>query len=74
MKHSEEMIEKMKNLFKIFKEDQDEVALLWRQHPLIQATIESMRPQLWAAYYEIVEQYRSEGWAYMMTARIWTGL
>lgn len=62
LKYSEEMLEKMKNVFRIFKENQDEAVLLWRPHPLIKATIESMRPQLWTAYYEIVEQYRSEGW------------
>lgn len=62
LKYGEEMLEKMKNVFKIFKENRDEAVLLWRPHPLIKATIESMRPQLWAAYHEIVEQYRSEGW------------
>jgi hypothetical protein len=38
------------------------VALLWRPHPLIKATIESMRPQLWEVYDKIVEAYRNEGW------------
>ena len=31
-------------------------------HPLIQATIESMRPQLWENYREIVKRYQEEGW------------
>ena len=52
----------MKQVFGVFKENQDKVALLWRPHPLIQATVSSMRPQLWKAYEKIVEQYRSEGW------------
>ena len=56
------MLEKMKSVFSIFKEHQDEVALLWRPHPLIKTTIESMRPQLWAEYSKLVEQYREEGW------------
>ena len=38
------------------------MALLWRPHPLIRATIESMRPQLWEEYEKIVRQYREEGW------------
>lgn len=29
---------------------------------MIQATIESMQPQLWEAYRELREQYRVEGW------------
>lgn len=36
--------------------------LLWRPHPLIQATIESMRPGLWKEYKELVSKYRQEGW------------
>ncbi len=59
---SEEMIEKMKDVFCVFKENQDKVALLWRPHPLIKATISSMRPRLWQEYEKIVANYRAEGW------------
>ena len=36
--------------------------MLWRPHPLMKATLESMRPQLWEDYNAIVEQYKAEGW------------
>lgn len=62
LKHSDKMLGKIKDVLQIFKENQDEVALLWRPHPLIKATIESMRPELWLEYITIVEQYREEGW------------
>ncbi len=62
LQHSEKMLRKMESVFGIFKENQDEVALLWRPHPLIQATIESMRPQLWEGYQEIRDRYVEEGW------------
>ena len=62
LQHDEQMLEKMKDVFRVFKENQDEVALLWRPHPLVKTTIESMRPQLWQEYSKIVEQYRNEGW------------
>ncbi|MBD5476947.1 MAG: hypothetical protein HDR17_13375 [Lachnospiraceae bacterium] len=58
----EKMLEKMKSVFNIFKEQLDEVALLWRPHPLIPSTIKAMRPQLWAEYEKIVSMYREEGW------------
>lgn len=58
----EKMLEKMRSVLQTFYEDRDEVALLWRPHPLIKATIESMRPQLWADYQEIVEIYKEQGW------------
>ena len=38
------------------------MALLWRPHPLIKATVESMRPQLWTEYDKLVRKYREEGW------------
>ncbi len=62
LQHSEKMIKKMESVFGIFKENKDKVALLWRPHPLIQATIESMRPQLWVAYRELKDRYIEEGW------------
>lgn len=62
LKHEEKMLRKMQSVFEIFKEHRDEAALLWRPHPLIQATIESMRPQLWEAYREVKERYVEEGW------------
>lgn len=60
--HDEKMIEKMKNVFKIFQGCKEDVALLWRPHPLIQNTIEAMRPKLWEEYQKIVEEYRKGGW------------
>lgn len=56
------LLEKIKNVFRVFKENQNDVTLLWRPHPLIRSTIESMRPGLWEEYKELVEQYRKEGW------------
>lgn len=62
LENNEKMLEKMKHVFKIFEEYKDEVALLWRPHPLIKTTVESMRPRLWAEYDKLVNQYRLEGW------------
>lgn len=62
LEHGVKMLEKMERTFEIFKERKDEVALLWRPHPLIPATIRAMRPNLWVKYNRIVEKYRKEGW------------
>lgn len=62
LQNDEKMLRKMESVFEIFKENKDEVALLWRPHPLIQATIESMRPQLWEEYQKIRDRYIEEGW------------
>lgn len=60
--NDEKMLHKMRSVFEIFKDNKDNIALLWRPHPLIQTTISSMRPQLWEQYQEIVRQYKEEGW------------
>mgnify|MGYP002511448947 CR=1 FL=1 len=62
LQHGDRMLEKIQDVLRLFKEKADEFALLWRPHPLIQATIESMRPQLWKKYKELVDEYRMEGW------------
>lgn len=60
--HNEKMLRKMESVFEIFKRSSEKIALLWRPHPLIQATIESMRPQLWEGYRKIRDRYIEEGW------------
>lgn len=62
LEHGEAMLDKIENVLQAFKENQKEVALLWRPHPLIKATIKAMRPALWEKYEKIVERYREEGW------------
>lgn len=60
--HNEKMNRKIKDVLQVFKENQEEIALLWRPHPLIEATIKSIRLGLWEEYKEIVDTYRTEGW------------
>lgn len=62
LRNDEQMLEKIKWALGVFKEHKDEVALLWRPHPLYRTTLESMRPQLLLDYNEIVRQYQEEGW------------
>ncbi|MDE6603982.1 MAG: hypothetical protein K2K90_17925 [Lachnospiraceae bacterium] len=62
LQHGGQMIVKIKDSLKTFKENKEEVALLWRPHPLIKSTIESMRPELQVEYSQVVERYCREGW------------
>lgn len=62
LENREKMLEKIKHVLRIFKNEQEEVALLWRPHPLIESTIKSMIPNLWKEYEKIVEQYRKDNW------------
>lgn len=60
--HGEAILEKMEDVFQIFKENKDKTVLLWRPHPLIESTLTSMRPQLWEAYRRMRDRYIDEGW------------
>lgn len=62
LKSDEKMIHKIERVFEIFYENREQVALLWRPHPLIEATISSMRPKLYEAYSALVQKYREEDW------------
>lgn len=59
---NEQMLRKMEKVFEIFKRNKEEVALLWRPHPLIESTLISMRPQLWEKYKIIRDKYVNENW------------
>ena len=62
LQHDDHMLKKMENVFEICQKNKEEMALLWRPHPLIKATICSMRPRLWKRYESIVQKYQAEGW------------
>lgn len=60
LENAEKKMDEMKHVFRIFEKHQGEMALLWRPHPLMRATIESMRPHLWEKYDKIVKYYKEE--------------
>lgn len=62
LEYSGQMIHKIQSVLQFFYERQEEYVLLWRPHPLVKATIESMRPGLWEKYKEITDTYRKAGW------------
>lgn len=61
LNNSEKTFVKMQEVFRVFKEYQDEIVLLWRPHPLIKATIASMRPEFQKEYEKLVEAYKQQG-------------
>ncbi|MCL1848222.1 MAG: hypothetical protein FWF83_00900 [Clostridiales bacterium] len=58
---NEQYLAKLRHVLGVFK-SRDDVALLWRPHPLNEAAYGAQRPDLLDAYEEIVAEYRREGW------------
>lgn len=61
LKHSEKYMDKLRSVLALFRREKA-VLLLWRPHPLLAATIKSMRPDLYSEYVEIIRVYREENW------------
>lgn len=62
LQNSEQMLDKIRDSLQVFRKNQSEIALLWRPHPLMISTMESMRPELLAEYKKIVQAYKADGW------------
>ena len=60
-KPSDEYLRKIRSVFEFFKKREDAV-LLWRPHPLLGSTIDSMRSWLAGEYAEIVREFKSGGY------------
>ena len=58
----EKMLEKIRDVLKVFCENKDDVTLLWRPHPLMIPTLKSMFPALCNEYIQIVNEYIKGGW------------
>ena len=61
LQSSDKVCDKLRYVFGVFKNRKD-VALWWRPHPLMKATIHSMRPEIEEEYCAIEWQYIKEGW------------
>lgn len=55
------MLDKIRSVLEAFKK-QPEVILLWRPHPLLRITLQSMLPELLDAYIQIENEYKNAGW------------
>ena len=55
-------MDKIESVLAVFKRHQDEIALLWRPHPLTESTMKAMRPELLQKYITLKKQYLAQGW------------
>ena len=62
LEHSDSYLKKIEDVLKVFQQEKEDVALLWRPHPLMQTTMKSMRPEIEEKYLEIVRKYKEEKW------------
>lgn len=61
LKHGEKMLKKIEDVFYLFEQYSENVTLLWRPHPLIKRTIESMCPQFIEKYQALLDMFQRDG-------------
>ena len=62
MKYGGAVLKKIETNFKIFQENREDIVLWWRPHPLTEATLRTMHPELLEEYLDLVDRYCKEGW------------
>ena len=60
--YGQQAVEKLKYVLQIFKENQENIVLLWYPDQAIEAALRSKHQELWREYESIVQSYRQEGW------------
>lgn len=55
-------VEKLEDTIETFRAVRNEIALLWRPHPLIESTMQAMRPEILQRYLKVKKQFQEEGW------------
>ncbi|MBR6637837.1 MAG: CDP-glycerol glycerophosphotransferase family protein [Lachnospiraceae bacterium] len=61
LQNTEKMLDKIEDTLKVFR-DNPEVVLLWRPHPILKATLKSMRNEFFERYEQIEKDYIDGGW------------
>lgn len=61
LENSDKVNDKLRYVFSVFK-GRNDVILWWRPHPLMKASMKSMRPNILHEYEQIEQEYINEGW------------
>lgn len=56
LNNEQRLLKKLKHFFETVKNQQN-VAIIWRPHPLLEATVKAMRPELFEEYQRLVEYF-----------------
>mgnify|MGYP006962068408 FL=1 len=62
LQNPEQMLKKVDRALEFFRERQNDAVLLWRPHPLLMDTIDSMTPLLRQEFLQRISNFKEEGW------------
>ena len=55
-------VEKMREVFGLFREHKDDIAVIWRPDMNARELLRRSRPEAWPGYRELLQEYREGGW------------
>lgn len=62
LQYGEKLLKKVEYVFEEFKKHREDIAVLWRPHPLMESALVAQKPYLLEWYHRIRTQYREAGW------------
>ncbi len=62
MQSGEKLLHKIERTLEVFKSNTQDIALIWRPHPLTVQSLKASKPELLDRYNTIVKEYREAGW------------
>lgn len=60
--YKEKAVDKLKRVLEIFKENKEEICLLWYWDVTMEETLKKEYPEFWKEFKNIAEQYKKEAW------------
>ena len=64
--NQDKVIEKIKSALSIFKENKEDIALLWYPMPIPEDAVEAFDEEILSKYEEIIRNYKNEGWGILV--------
>ena len=55
-------VEKMREVFGLFREHKDDIAVIWRPDMNARELLRRSRPEAWPGYRDLLQEYREGGW------------
>lgn len=60
--YGKQMVDKMQDVLRLFREKQDDFVLWWRPDPKVREVLRKAKPGVLQEYRDIVQEYRDAGW------------
>lgn len=60
--YGDQMIEKMREVFRLFRENREDIVMWWRPDPKVREVLRKTKPGVLQKYRDLVQEYRDAGW------------